>query len=166
MSAAWRLSCGQLWSLGTTITSKLHPSCIRKRAQTRLIVNQGQTSISHHSFQRQPWCPGLPGHARQCSWWCSFQGHSCPVVPSRSGPAEGYCRSCASRATQPWFLGPQKPLPDNPCWLQTPLGVFQQIQSCSRCDGTGESSTPCSTCGGDGRVRRNKSIEVRVPAGE
>ena len=49
--------------------------------------------------------------------------------------------------------------------LQTPLGVFQQIQTCGRCDGTGESSTPCSTCGGDGRVRRNKSIEVRVPAG-
>nr|CAD1831910.1 unnamed protein product [Ananas comosus var. bracteatus] len=33
---------------------------------------------------------------------------------------------------------------------RTPLGVFQQVTTCSACGGTGEFSTPCNTCGGDG----------------
>ncbi|XP_020109396.1 chaperone protein dnaJ A6, chloroplastic-like isoform X1 [Ananas comosus] len=48
---------------------------------------------------------------------------------------------------------------------RTPLGVFQQVTTCSACGGTGEFSTPCNTCGGDGRVRRTKRISLKVPAG-
>ncbi|KAE8693232.1 Chaperone protein DnaJ [Hibiscus syriacus] len=48
---------------------------------------------------------------------------------------------------------------------RTPLGVFQQVMTCSSCGGTGEISTPCSTCTGDGRVRRTKRISLKVPAG-
>uniref|UniRef100_A0A5B7AI05 DNAJ heat shock family protein n=1 Tax=Davidia involucrata TaxID=16924 RepID=A0A5B7AI05_DAVIN len=48
---------------------------------------------------------------------------------------------------------------------RTPLGVFQQVMTCSACGGTGEISTPCNTCGGDGRVRKSKRISLRVPAG-
>ncbi|CAL9190554.1 unnamed protein product [Musa hybrid cultivar] len=48
---------------------------------------------------------------------------------------------------------------------RTPLGVFQQVMSCTTCDGTGEFSTPCNTCRGDGRVRRTKRISLKVPAG-
>ncbi|KAL2537005.1 DNAJ heat shock family protein [Forsythia ovata] len=48
---------------------------------------------------------------------------------------------------------------------RTPLGVFQQVMSCSSCDGTGEIATPCNTCSGDGRVRKSKRISLRVPAG-
>ena len=36
---------------------------------------------------------------------------------------------------------------------------------CPTCDGVGEESTPCNTCGGDGRVRNSKKISLRVPAG-
>ncbi|XP_078442937.1 chaperone protein dnaJ A7A, chloroplastic-like isoform X2 [Wolffia australiana] len=49
--------------------------------------------------------------------------------------------------------------------VRTPLGVFQQVMTCSACNGTGEISTPCSTCSGDGRVRRTKRISLKVPAG-
>ncbi|XAR49461.1 hypothetical protein NMG60_11032679 [Bertholletia excelsa] len=48
---------------------------------------------------------------------------------------------------------------------RTPLGVFQQVMTCSSCGGTGESSTPCNTCSGDGRVRKSKRISLKVPAG-
>ncbi|XP_022739803.1 chaperone protein dnaJ A6, chloroplastic-like [Durio zibethinus] len=48
---------------------------------------------------------------------------------------------------------------------RTPLGVFQQVMTCSSCGGTGEISNPCNTCSGDGRVRRTKRISLKVPAG-
>ncbi|CAD5175353.1 unnamed protein product [Musa acuminata subsp. malaccensis] len=49
--------------------------------------------------------------------------------------------------------------------VRTPLGVFQQVMTCSSCSGTGEVSTPCNTCRGDGRVRKTKRISLKVPAG-
>eukprot|EP00252_Welwitschia_mirabilis_P012240 TRINITY_DN2718_c0_g1_i1.p1 TRINITY_DN2718_c0_g1~~TRINITY_DN2718_c0_g1_i1.p1 ORF type:complete len:448 (+),score=88.18 TRINITY_DN2718_c0_g1_i1:219-1562(+) len=48
---------------------------------------------------------------------------------------------------------------------RTPLGEFRQVSTCPNCGGTGESSTPCSTCRGDGRVRRSKKISLKVPPG-
>ncbi|XP_075497069.1 chaperone protein dnaJ A7A, chloroplastic-like [Primulina tabacum] len=48
---------------------------------------------------------------------------------------------------------------------RTPLGVFQQVSTCSACGGTGENVTPCNTCGGDGSVRKSKRISLKVPAG-
>ncbi|XP_006283648.2 chaperone protein dnaJ A6, chloroplastic [Capsella rubella] len=48
---------------------------------------------------------------------------------------------------------------------RTPLGVFQQVMTCSPCNGTGEISKPCGTCSGDGRVRKTKRISLKVPAG-
>lgn len=50
--------------------------------------------------------------------------------------------------------------------VRTPLGNFQQVIQCTDCDGTGERSTPCSTCAGDGRVRKSKRLAVTVPAGK
>lgn len=48
---------------------------------------------------------------------------------------------------------------------RTPLGIFQQVMTCSTCNGTGESLTPCNACGGDGQVLRRKKISLKVPAG-
>ncbi|MBA0824531.1 hypothetical protein Goarm_021197 [Gossypium armourianum] len=48
---------------------------------------------------------------------------------------------------------------------RTPLGVFQQVMTCSSCGGMGEISTPCNTCSGDGRVSKTKRISLKVPAG-
>ncbi len=49
---------------------------------------------------------------------------------------------------------------------RTPFGVVQSAQTCDRCGGTGKIvETPCKTCDGKGRVRRQKSIEITVPAG-
>lgn len=40
-----------------------------------------------------------------------------------------------------------------------------QVTTCPDCNGTGSKGEPCSSCGGDGRVRRSKKISLRVPPG-
>lgn len=49
--------------------------------------------------------------------------------------------------------------------VRTPIGMFQQVSTCNVCNGAGETSTPCSKCSGDGRVRQRKKISLRVPPG-
>lgn len=49
--------------------------------------------------------------------------------------------------------------------VRTPLGAFQQVTTCGRCEGQGQSFTACEKCGGDGRERENKRIQLTVPAG-
>jgi len=49
---------------------------------------------------------------------------------------------------------------------RTPFGVVQTSRSCDRCGGAGKViDSPCGTCGGTGHVRRQKTIEINVPAG-
>lgn len=49
---------------------------------------------------------------------------------------------------------------------RTPFGVVQSTQSCEHCHGTGKIiEKPCHTCDGKGRIRRQKNIEINVPAG-
>jgi molecular chaperone DnaJ len=45
-------------------------------------------------------------------------------------------------------------------------GFFAVQQTCPRCKGRGQTITqPCDTCLGQGRVRRKKTLSVKVPAG-
>lgn len=49
---------------------------------------------------------------------------------------------------------------------QTMLGAFSQVTTCPKCRGEGKfAKTPCKTCGGDGRVKKDEKIEVKIPAG-
>ena len=49
---------------------------------------------------------------------------------------------------------------------RTPFGVVQTTRSCDRCGGAGKViESPCKTCAGSGRVRKQKNIEVNIPAG-
>jgi len=49
---------------------------------------------------------------------------------------------------------------------QTILGQMVNITACPRCNGEGSIiAAPCLTCHGDGRVRQDRTLEVRVPAG-
>ncbi|GAB3539290.1 molecular chaperone DnaJ [Noviherbaspirillum agri] len=45
-------------------------------------------------------------------------------------------------------------------------GFFSIQQTCPKCHGTGKIiPTPCSSCSGAGRIKRNKTLEVKIPAG-
>ncbi len=49
---------------------------------------------------------------------------------------------------------------------QTILGHFTQITSCPACHGKGiKIENPCKACKGYGRVEKEKSIELKIPAG-
>ena len=49
---------------------------------------------------------------------------------------------------------------------RTPFGVVQTSRGCDKCGGTGKViEHPCRSCNGTGRVRRQKNIEVTIPAG-
>ena len=49
---------------------------------------------------------------------------------------------------------------------RTPFGVVQSTSTCDRCHGRGQIvETPCKTCDGKGKIRRQKTIEISVPAG-
>jgi len=46
------------------------------------------------------------------------------------------------------------------------FGQFVSVHVCPRCEGQGTVVTdPCRSCGGEGRVREEKRIKVRIPAG-
>lgn len=45
-------------------------------------------------------------------------------------------------------------------------GFFSLQQTCPRCHGNGKMiSDPCTSCHGEGRVKKNKTLSVKVPAG-
>ncbi len=49
---------------------------------------------------------------------------------------------------------------------QTPLGQFQTTTTCRTCNGKGQIiKEPCMKCGGAGRVRQTKNIDIKIPAG-
>ncbi len=49
---------------------------------------------------------------------------------------------------------------------RTPLGVFQTTGACPHCRGTGKIvKDPCSKCGGSGKVRKSRTLSVKIPAG-
>lgn len=49
---------------------------------------------------------------------------------------------------------------------RTILGSIQQVTTCPRCGGSGQIiGSPCKTCNGEGRIEKEKTIKVKIPAG-
>lgn len=49
---------------------------------------------------------------------------------------------------------------------RTPFGVVQTMRTCDKCRGKGKIiDSPCKSCGGSGKVRGQKNLELNVPAG-
>ncbi|WP_089608567.1 molecular chaperone DnaJ [Dehalobacterium formicoaceticum] len=48
----------------------------------------------------------------------------------------------------------------------TPFGQFQTVKTCNNCHGTGSIiEKMCRHCGGSGRLKKNRKINVKIPAG-
>lgn len=49
---------------------------------------------------------------------------------------------------------------------RTPFGVIYSTRTCPKCQGSGKTiESPCQSCSGTGRVRKNRKLKVNIPAG-
>lgn len=76
---------------------------------------------------------------------------TCHGTGAKPGTAPRMCPNCQGSGTEQTSAGG---------------GVFQMTQPCHQCGGRGlVIDDPCTTCGGSGRSARQRTIQVRVPAG-
>jgi len=85
-------------------------------------------------------------------------------------PREETCEACQGSGAKPGT----KPATCSHCGgsgqlnveQNTPFGRIVNRRVCHYCQGTGKIiKEKCSTCGGDGKVKKNKTIHIKVPAG-
>ena len=73
----------------------------------------------------------------------------CTGTGSEGGKQPETCQQCAGRGQ-----------------VRTQQGFFSVARTCPVCGGTGQIiRNPCRTCGGDGRVQKEHTLAVKVPAG-
>ena len=81
-------------------------------------------------------------------------------------PGYDECETCHGSGAKPGT----KPTTCTTCGgagaVRMAQGFFSIQQTCPRCHGTGKIiPEPCTTCDGLGKVKRNKTLEVKIPAG-
>jgi len=78
---------------------------------------------------------------------------SCQGTGAKEGTTKKRCEKCGG-------TGQVKTM------QRTPLGAFQSVRPCPDCGGEGVIiETPCPECSGQGRVRKRRTIKVKIPAG-
>src|SRR5215212_5369550 len=88
-------------------------------------------------------------------------------VTTRVGvPVEEACGQCGGTGAAPGTSPQTCPECGGRGVQSLDQGFFALSTPCSRCGGEGTIiEKPCSVCGGHGRVRKNKQVKVRIPAG-
>ena len=88
-------------------------------------------------------------------------------VTTRVGvPVEEACGECRGTGAAPGTAPRTCPECDGRGVQSRDQGFFALSTPCSRCGGEGRIiEKPCSVCGGNGRVRRSRQVKVRIPAG-
>ena len=81
-------------------------------------------------------------------------------------PTLDECEVCHGRGAKPGT----EPIGCQTCGghgqVRIQQGFFSITQTCPRCSGTGKViKDPCSTCQGSGRVKRQKTLSVKIPMG-
>jgi molecular chaperone DnaJ len=74
---------------------------------------------------------------------------TCHGSGAKPGTAPSTCTTCAGHGQ-----------------VRMQQGFFSIQQTCPKCHGNGKVITdPCAPCGGQGRIKRNKTLEVKIPSG-
>lgn len=82
-------------------------------------------------------------------------------VPSWDG-----CEVCHGSGAKPGTSPTTCPTCAGHGQVRMQQGFFSIQQTCPKCHGTGKIiPEPCVTCGGAGRIKRTKTLEVKIPAG-
>jgi len=81
-------------------------------------------------------------------------------------PTTAVCETCEGSGAKPGT----KPVTCTTCQgagrVRTANGFFQVERTCPRCGGQGQMiAEPCGTCHGHGQVRKNRKLQLKVPAG-
>jgi molecular chaperone DnaJ len=81
-------------------------------------------------------------------------------------PALEECETCDGSGAKPGT----EPVTCTTCnghgQVRVQQGFFSIQQTCQRCHGNGKMiASPCGTCSGTGRIKKNKTLAVKIPAG-
>ncbi|MFM2398241.1 MAG: molecular chaperone DnaJ [Pseudomonadota bacterium] len=81
-------------------------------------------------------------------------------------PAWDDCGVCHGSGAKPGTKATTCPTCGGAGQVRMQQGFFSIQQTCPRCHGTGKIiPEPCTTCDGVGKVKRSKTLEVKIPAG-
>ena len=81
-------------------------------------------------------------------------------------PRQDTCPACEGRGTPKGKSPATCPTCNGAGQVRYQQGFFSISRTCGQCGGAGRVITePCETCQGHGRVRKEKVLEVRIPAG-
>ena len=81
-------------------------------------------------------------------------------------PALEECATCHGTGAKPGTQAKTCPTCHGRGEVRVSQGFFSLQQTCPQCHGSGKIITdPCATCSGAGRVRKQKTLSVKIPAG-
>ena len=81
-------------------------------------------------------------------------------------PSSVSCEACHGSGAEPGSKPQQCPTCNGRGRLRAQQGFFTVERTCHTCHGAGQViDKPCRACGGQGRVRREKTLKVNIPAG-
>jgi molecular chaperone DnaJ len=81
-------------------------------------------------------------------------------------PVLSACEDCDGSGSKPGSRPSSCPDCGGVGQIRVAQGFFSLQQTCPRCRGSGQIITdPCAKCGGQGRVERRKTLDVRIPPG-
>src|SRR6478672_2721172 len=81
-------------------------------------------------------------------------------------PALEECATCKGTGAKPGTQPKQCPTCHGRGEVRVSQGFFSIQQTCPQCHGTGKIiPEPCATCSGAGRVKKHKTLSVKIPAG-
>jgi len=81
-------------------------------------------------------------------------------------PTMEQCETCKGSGAKPGTQAKGCPTCHGRGQVRMSQGMFSIQQTCPQCHGTGKIiPEPCATCDGAGRVRKHKTLSVKIPAG-
>jgi len=81
-------------------------------------------------------------------------------------PAYDTCETCKGSGAKPGTSPKVCTTCNGAGTVHVRQGFFSIQQTCPHCHGTGKIiPEPCTTCSGQGRIKKNKTLEVKIPAG-
>jgi molecular chaperone DnaJ len=81
-------------------------------------------------------------------------------------PTMAPCETCKGSGAKPGSQAQTCPTCRGAGQVRVSQGPFSIAQTCPRCHGAGKIiPNPCAACGGSGRVKHQKTLSVKIPAG-